>query len=365
MPSIRQNKTRSGATTFSVRYRIDGRESSTTFPTLDMAEKFAALVDAVGPHAALDAIRQPADRRRSAASTVADAVRYYIDNRSGISGSTRAEYRTILRRDIEPSIGRIKLSALQRSDVERWIIDQEDRSSAKTIANRHGLLSAALNVAVEQGLSPGNPARGVRIKRTVKTIEPVFLSQAEFTAVLDAIPEHYRTFVEFLAETGMRFGEAAALTPADVDSSGAIRINKSFRRSSAGGYETTPPKTIESVRTIRIRADLLARLKLSGRYLFENTANRQIRIGTFRANVWYPAMKRSGLPEHRQPRIHDLRHTHASWLMSQGVSPLVIQKRLGHSDIRTTFGTYGHLSSEGEDPAVSALENIRSQKPGN
>jgi len=297
---------------------------------------------------------------------VGDVVHSYVEGRSGISGSTRAEYRTILRRDIEPTIGRIKVNQLHRSDIERWIISQEGSASSKTISNRHGLLSAALSVAVEEGLAPSNPARGVKIARTVKTVEPKFLSNREFELILNAMPDHYRTFIEFLAETGMRFGEAAALTPADIDSDTcSIKITKSFRRSSDGGYTTTPPKTPQSVRTIRIRAELFEKLDLTRDFVFVNTAGRQIRIGTFRANVWYPAMKRSGLPEDRQPRIHDLRHTHASWLMQQGVSPLVIQKRLGHSDIRTTFHVYGHLSSEGQDPAVSALEQIRQDSPGN
>ena len=358
MASIRENHSKRGATTFSVRYRIDGRESSTTFPTRVMAEKFSALLDALGPHGALEAIRQSSERRRGSSDTVADAVESYIENRTGISDDTRAEYRTMLRRDIRPSIGRIRLSQLHRSDVERWVLEQDGKASGKTIANRHGLLSAALNVAVEDGLLPANPARSVKIKRTVKTVEPVFLSPEEFSKVLEAMPSQYRLFVEFLAETGVRFGEAAALTPADVDVEACtVRINKSFRRG-AHGYTTGTTKTPESVRTIKIRQGLAEKLDLSKEFVFTNTYGGQIRIGTFRANVWYPAMRKTGLPEHRQPRIHDLRHTHASWLIQQGVSPLVIQKRLGHTDIRTTFGTYGHLSTEGEDPAVNAISNI-------
>jgi integrase len=358
MASIRVHRSKDGTTTFNVRYRIEGRESSTTFPTMDMAERFSDLIKTLGARGALDAIRQSAERRRGNNATVADMVERYIEDRTGINEDTRDEYRTILRKDIRPSIGKIPARELQRSDVERWVLAQEGTVSSKTIANRHGLLSAALNVAVDRGDMNANPAKSVKIARTSKTAEPVFLSRDEFGKVLDAIPDHYKTLVTFLAETGVRFGEAVALTPADVNIDNCtVRINKSFRRGQSG-YRSGPTKTPQSIRTIKIRKDLLEMLCLTEPFVFTNTRGDQIRIGTFRTNVWYPAMKRTGLPAHRQPRIHDLRHTHASWLIAAGVPPLVIQKRLGHTDIRTTFGVYGHLGPEGDDPAVSAIERM-------
>lgn len=358
MTSVRDRTSKDGKTVWQVRYRIDGRASSTTFPTEEMAQRFGHLIDAIGPQAALAEIGQADSRLRGSGKTIAQVVEEYIDRRTGISQNTRDEYRAILRNDIGPSIGRKRVSDLRRLDVEVWINSMEGKASGKTIANRHGLLSAALNVAVADKLIGSNPAKGIKTPRTMKTSEPVFLSRDEFEMVLKSIPKQYTTFVEFLAETGCRFGEAVALTPADINlAAGTVRFNKSFRRG-LSGYSTGTTKTSGSDRTIKIRRALLDQLDLSGDFVFRNTDRGQIRIGTFRSNVWYPAIKRTGLAKHRQPRIHDLRHTHASWLIAQGVSPLAIQKRLGHTDIRTTFGIYGHLGQDGDDPALAALDAV-------
>ena len=54
-------------------------------------------------------------------------------------------------------------------------------------------------------------------------------------------------------------------------------------------------------------------------------------------------------------RFHDLRHTHASILLRQGVHPKVVQERLGHSTISITLDTYSHLLRDVQDEAVTAL----------
>ena len=56
-----------------------------------------------------------------------------------------------------------------------------------------------------------------------------------------------------------------------------------------------------------------------------------------------------------RPRIHDLRHTHVSWLIAQGVQLPAISRRLGHESITTTIDRYGHLLPEVDDGLVRAL----------
>jgi integrase len=57
----------------------------------------------------------------------------------------------------------------------------------------------------------------------------------------------------------------------------------------------------------------------------------------------------------KTPRIHDLRHSHASWLIAAGVPLPAIQRRLGHESITTTIDRYGHLAPEMDDTIVAAL----------
>jgi integrase len=113
---------------------------------------------------------------------------------------------------------------------------------------------------------------------------------------------------------------------------------------SPAGFAVGTTKTEESERTIRVRQELLERLDLSGRYAFMNEDREPVKGDSFRTNQWLLAMERTGLPPHRQPRIHDLRHTHASWQLDVGISLPAIQKRLGHGDVMTTLRVLGRVS---------------------
>ena len=68
-----------------------------------------------------------------------------------------------------------------------------------------------------------------------------------------------------------------------------------------------------------------------------------------------PLLKRAGLPN---IRFHDLRHTCSSLLGSKGVSPKVIQERLGHSNISMTMDTYSHTMPSMQDEAAAAIDDI-------
>jgi integrase len=71
---------------------------------------------------------------------------------------------------------------------------------------------------------------------------------------------------------------------------------------------------------------------------------------------WFrPLLDRAGLP---RIRFHDLRHTHAILLLSEGVNPKVLQKRLGHSQIRGTLDTDSHVTPTLQHEAAAELEGV-------
>jgi integrase len=74
-----------------------------------------------------------------------------------------------------------------------------------------------------------------------------------------------------------------------------------------------------------------------------------VRVQNFHTNVWVPSLvraKEAGLT--KNPRVHDLRHTNASWLIQAGVPLTVIQRHLGHESIQTTSDRYGHLDRKSQ-----------------
>ncbi len=152
--------------------------------------------------------------------------------------------------------------------------------------------------------------------------------------------------------SGARFGEATALKPGDIDlAESTVRIQRAWRYVPKEGYQLGPPKTTRSTRTIDVVAATLAKLDLTGEWVFTNSgrgwrgpATDPVRAQNFHTNAWVPALTKArekGLTP--RPRIHDLRHTNASWLIQAGIPLTVVQRHLGHESIQTTSDRYGHL----------------------
>jgi integrase len=275
----------------------------------------------------------PRQRTPEAERTVADWLGHHIDHLTGL--------------------GDIPLRALSRDDVARWIAKMAvDGKSGKTIANKHGFLGGALNAAVRDGHINANPCDGNRLPRWDRE-DMTFLETDEFQLLLENVSDYWGPLVSFLVASGARWSEATALQPRDVDRlSGTVRIRRAWK-TGAGGYTLGVPKTKKSVRTINVPADVLGKLDYAGEWLFTNSGRGRagdrgpVRIHSFNPNVWTPAVKRAqvaGLA--KRPRVHDLRHTCASWLIQSGRPLPAVQQHLGHESIQTTVGVYGHLDRD-------------------
>jgi integrase len=158
------------------------------------------------------------------------------------------------------------------------------------------------------------------------------------------------------AYTGLRFGELAALRVADLN---LLRREVTVARSisESGGMVESGPKTNAGRRTLKLPVpivDLLAAHLVDHRWdlVFPGVEGRPLRGSTFRQRHFDPAVRRSGLGPLTP---HDLRHTHASWLIAAGEHPKVIQARLGHSSITVTLDTYGHLMAGLDEGAADKL----------
>ncbi|MGO9354998.1 MAG: tyrosine-type recombinase/integrase, partial [Mycobacterium sp.] len=301
MASLRTRSRRDGSIYHAVLYRLNGKQTSTSFHDYVSAARFRDLVDKIGPAKALEATVGP-DPVPSA-MTVAEWLEHHIAHLTGLAKSTLADYRAYSKNDITPVLGPIPLSVLSRDDIARWTQAMTDRgASGKTIANKHGFLSSALNAAVKAGHIGANPAVGQRLPRTERA-DMVCLSREEFAGLLDAVTEPWRPLVEFLVASGSRWGEATALRPGDIDrAKGTVRITRAWKRTyTKGGYELGTPKTKRSIRTINVPSPVLDKLDYTGEWLFTNRADRPVRHNGFHERVWGPAVARAGLKP--RPRV--------------------------------------------------------------
>lgn len=367
MASLRCGTRKDGSTYVQVLYRLNGKQSSTSFQDLTSATKFQKLVDRFGPAKALEALG--ADPEFSTI-TVHEWIEHHINHLTGLRKSTLYDYRSYLKNDIDEPLGDLPLVSLSREDVARWTQKMADNGvSGKTIANKHGFLSSALNAAVRAGRIASNPAAGQRMP-TSERQDMICLTRQDFARLLGNVSDYWQPLVEFLVASGCRWGEATALMPSDIDRNNhTVRITRAWKRTyDRSGYEIGPPKTKKSVRTINVPKTVLDKLDLTHEWVFVNKAGRPVKGNGFHDRVWSGAVKKTwpsrdenGEPPTDKrvrilrPRIHDLRHTCASWMVQAGVPLPVIQQHLGHESINTTISLYSHIDRRSMKAAADAI----------
>ena len=370
-----QRLTRSnGEPYYRVRYRRDGQQHALPFygPTAQAdAEEFAKLLDALGADRAVKWWNDHLDEQDTNALTLDAWWPQYLASLTGITEGTRLTYERTYRRVWAEPLGSKPLAAITRADVAQVVNDLSARKSDKTVRNAFGVLASCFKVAVADGLIPATPARSgrrpgeIRLPRRTEhtATEMRFLTYAEWESVLAELPTHYRPLFITLVGTGIRWGEAEALTVGDYipgapGVTATLRVNKAAKwNASKATREVGPTKTGKSRRTVTLPAPVVEALeplvagRRSGERLFLAPRGGELRHRTV-YDEWKAAVERAGLDP--QPRIHDLRHTHVSWLIAQGVPMAVIQARLGHEHYSTTADVYGHLQPDLQVAAAEA-----------
>lgn len=371
MASLRPVTRKNGTEYVQVLYRLDGKQTSTSFEDLPSATKFKGLVEKFGPNQALSTLGVDPEITRI---TVEEWIERHIQHLTGLRKSTLWDYRSYLRNDIAPALGELPLTGLTREHIAKWTQDlAEGGASGKTISNKHGFLSSVLNAAVRAGHIPTNPALGQRLP-TSERPDMICLTGEDFARLLGNVTEHWKPLVEFLVVSGCRWGEATALRPSDINrTKGTVRITRAWKRTyDRGGYELGPPKTKKSVRTINVDRTTLEKLDLTGEWVFRNKAGSFVKGNGFYDRVWSAAVEKTWPTKDAdnnpikptpdspilKPRIHDLRHTCASWLVLAGVPLPVVQQHLGHESINTTVSLYTHLDRRSGEEAAQAIAAV-------
>jgi integrase len=208
-------------------------------------------------------------------------------------------------------------------------------------------------------LVPRNVAEAATPPRQTRP-EIAALSEEQVRSLLQvARGDALEAFWVLAVTTGMRNGELLALQWRDVDlEARTLRV----RRSVFNGAVSSP-KTAAGNRMIRLTG--MAEAALKGHHLA--TAKRQIsewvfpsRAGTplsvhnVYRRAWKPLLLRAGLPP--TTRMHDLRHTCATLLLSRGVPVKVVSEMLGHASVSITLDTYSHVLPDMQESAARAMD---------
>jgi len=335
---------------YRVRYRLDGAETSETFPRKTDAETFRDILGNGKGDRLAQALRW-LDQRQTGSTgatiTFREWFAAHMENLTDVTPRTRGDYWSIHRRYLD-HLDPLPLAVISREHVTRLVNKLDDDGRApKTIRQAVHLLSTVMERAVIAGHITVNPCRNIRLpKNRLGGTEPRFLTDDEFGALFDATTPFYQPLVAFLFGTGMRWSEASAIEGRHVNlRAGTIRVEQAWKRVPGHGYVIGPPKTAKAKRTVNPAVIALAAAKSQMRgprdYVFVTRSGGPLTHANFYNNVWRPSCERAGLDPN--PRIHDARHSHASWLISDGQSLEAVQDQLGHESIETTRKVYAHL----------------------
>jgi integrase len=296
-------------------------------------------------------------------SWLSDVVRHQVAARS------LDRYTSIVDCHLTPRLGAMKLSALRPDHVQHCYADLLDAGlSPASVHKVHVVLHSALRSAVRTRLIARSPCDDLVLPR-IRTPEMKALTDEDIGAMLRAA-EGTRVAVPLLVlvSLGVRRGELLGLQGGDVDlEARTISVRRTLEESSAGVH-LKQPKTVRSSRTIALPASTVdalrthhaaqqrARLAAGVEFnrldlVFPGPDGEPWRPSTFAA-ACRRVFKKAGLT----CRLHDLRHTHATMLLRQGVHPKVVQERLGHANVSITLDIYSHCTANMQQEAAAKID---------
>ncbi len=240
--------------------------------------------------------------------------------------------------------------------------------SATTIAHTHGLLVSAFRWGIRKGNVNRNPLERADPPRR-KRSQATSLQLDEVDALLSAVHNHrLEAPLTFLLGTGMRRGEVAGLRWSSVDMQRGVVIVRESRSYAQKRLFQKTTKT-ESIREVPLGKLASSAIRLARKQhthykrragaLFEETAF------VFTDEVGHPlhpnaltdAFRRllstAGLPH---KRLHDLRHTAATLMLTSGSDLNTVQQILGHSAASTTLNIYGHVLKGRKEKAIRSID---------
>lgn len=373
MASIRERSRADGSVAYAVLWRDadTGKQTSYNLQSKDEAQRFVRLVEANGN--SLTAVERILEKVSIGGPTVAENMTRHIEMLTRAGPDQIKRYTNAITNHFGGRLGKLPVAAVEHEDVVLWVKYMQGSSykgkslSAKTIANHHGLLSASMETAVRLRRRPDNPCKGIQLPRDESIQEKMhFMTAAESLAVVMAHPIRYQPLMAFLRGTGARFGEATALLGGDFHldvQQPTVRIEKAWKRDAKDRFYVGPPKTPKSRRTISLPPSLVATLRARvesagpAGLVFTTSYGGPVRHSSF-YEFWAAALDKLKYPEGagNRPRIHDMRHTHASLMLGAGMSPFELSRRLGHESIQTTVDRYSHLVPDAQFRAAEMAE---------
>jgi integrase len=336
----------------------DKKKLRKTFTQKGEAESWAADIKR---GVDLGTVRAPTKRTLAEAATawLVGAEEATIRNRSGnrYKPATLRGYRPALEDHVLPELGGTRLNGLTTSDlqglVDHW---QAAKQAPSTIRNSIKPLQAIYRRARSREGLAINPTRDLELPapspKEVEIVAPEVAAE-----LLATVPAGDRAIWATALYAGLRYGELRALRWSSVDlAAGSIRVAESWDAKEG----SIAPKTRTSRRSTPLPGVLLDVL-MEHRMARGEPAGDSLVFGSdgvpFQAAVIYRRADRSWQDRSLgRLRLHQARHTYASFMIASGVNAKALSSFMGHSSIKVTFDLYGHLMPGTEAEAAALLD---------
>lgn len=279
--------------------------------------------------------------------------------------ATVARQESLLRLHVVPRWGAVPVADVRRSDVMEWVQQLRRTLSADSARQAVGVLRQVLDTALGDRAIDMNPAAKVGVGGA-QVGEKRALTHAQIRALADACDDStYRALTIFLAYTGLRIGEALALTVGDLDDRcRSVLVSKAYARSvTRGDARAVGPTKTHAIRRVPLPAvvtdalvgsSLLDGAKIdTSRILFGSEAGSYLNQQNYRKAL-RAASEKAQITPHVTP--HQLRDTCASLAIQAGASVVDVARMLGHQSPAMTLRHYAQSFDTDISGVADALD---------
>jgi integrase len=291
-----------------------------------------------------------------------------------VTERTHEDYGKLLTRYVlDSEVSAIPLAKLTTEALESFYSALLSRPlSPRTVRLVHSIIRAALGKAARDRRIAANPAVGATLPREAdREIHPLDRDQlARLLATSEQTASRWHALWMVLAFGGLRPSEALGLPWPNIGTD-RVSVGQVLVRLKSGGWRLKPgPKNRSSRRTVTLPVPVMLaldahqakqeieKIAAGSRYsdhglVFAGQHGQPLDLKNLTSRHFVPLLKRAGLP---RIRLYDLRHTHATLMLSAGVPVKVVSERLGHASAKMTLDVYGHVLPGQQEDAVSRLE---------
>lgn len=288
----------------------------------------------------------------------------WLDGKKVLKASAYDPLPRAWRNHVEPTWGNREIRSIEPSEVQAWVAQLYEVRSASVTLRALGVLAGILDMAVADGRIKRNPARGLanRPRKPKKKAGRVYLShqQLELLARCSVRP----TLVRVLGTTGLRWGEAVALTVGGHNEL-RRRLHAELNAPTVNGVVVVDTLKSWEDRWVPYRAGMASEIsalcarKKPSDLIFAGESGGYLRRPEHGTGWFEGAVARAQKVDPSFPRItvHDLRHTAASLAVSAGANVKALQYMLGHESAALTLDTYADLFDDDLESVAVKLES--------